>query len=85
MTYLQFFSPVLPEGLREDLRSLVDHLLVSDLWTGEEPFFSYNWGSVTSVPFMDEDDCAFPILAALLKVTGLVAERLYHSLCTASP
>lgn len=37
------------------------------------------------MPFRDEDDCSFPILAALLRVTGLVAECLYHSLCTASP
>ncbi|KAA8580710.1 hypothetical protein FQN60_013668, partial [Etheostoma spectabile] len=37
------------------------------------------------LPFRDEDGGSFPILAALLSVTGLVAECLYHSLCTASP
>lgn len=36
------------------------------------------------LPFRNEEDCTFPILAALLRVTGLVAECLYHSLCTAS-
>lgn len=35
------------------------------------------------LPFRDEDDCSSSILAALLRVTGLVAECLYHSLCTA--
>lgn len=42
-------------------------------------------GSSCNFPFSDEDDCSFPILAALLRVTGLVAECLNHSLCTASP
>ena len=38
------------------------------------------------LPFRDEDACSFPtFLAALLKVRGVAAECLYHSLCTASP
>lgn len=53
-------------------------------------FLSNNWAlwfpraHNLCLPFRNEEDCTFPIFAALLRVTGLVVECLYHSLCTAS-
>lgn len=81
-----YVSPVLPGALWEDL---VDSSVVQSWCThasGHERRLS---GKIRlhscNLPFSDEDDCSFPILGALLRVTGLVAECLNHSLCTASP
>lgn len=87
---LTYVSPALPRDLWETFRDPLfwcrSH---SAFRTREEPF-SYNWapwhpGAHTRrLPFRDEDDYSFPIAAALLRVTGLDAECLSHSLCTAS-
>lgn len=92
---LTYVSPVLPVGLWEDCRDLVDSP-VFQIWQphahGQEMrlcLIIRLCGNRTAynlrLPFRDEDDCSFPILAALLRVTGLVAECLYHSLCTVPP
>lgn len=81
-----YVSPVLPGALWEDL---VDSPVVQSWCThacGQERRLSVKMRLHScNLPFSDEDDCSFPILAALLRVTGLVAECLNHSLCTASP
>lgn len=61
------------------------YLMVTCLWTVDEAWALWHPEAYNlRLPFRSEDDCSFPILAALLRVTGLVAECLYHSLCTAS-
>lgn len=92
--WLTDVSPVLPRGHWGDLSYTEDSQMFQIWWSHaharEIRFLSNNWAlwcpraHNLCLPFRNEEDCTFPILAALLRVTGLVAECLYHSLCTAS-